>query len=250
MHAKIAIVDDRWLTLGSANLNDHSLFNDTEMNVVCCDEDLVRATRLRLWAEHLEMAAEDVAGDPASVFDELWRPLAQDELGRRRRGEPPQRRLHRAAGSLAPHEGAARPGGRAARGRLTRRPGSARVQREERGSGLGPQPFGGRACLRRSRTRTPMTSPLRKLLLATAALLALAPAATAAASRGQQTFFESPALLLNPVTRPATLSKLQRLGVKSLRVELSWHAVAPAANSTHRPAFDATNPAAYNWSLV
>ena len=34
VHAKIAIVDDRWLTLGSANLNEHSLFNDTEMNIV------------------------------------------------------------------------------------------------------------------------------------------------------------------------------------------------------------------------
>ena len=35
VHAKIGIVDDRWLTVGSANLNEHSLFNDTEMNVVC-----------------------------------------------------------------------------------------------------------------------------------------------------------------------------------------------------------------------
>src|SRR6185437_11607338 len=30
VHAKIAIVDDSWLTIGSANLNEHSLFNDTE----------------------------------------------------------------------------------------------------------------------------------------------------------------------------------------------------------------------------
>ena len=37
VHAKIAIVDDRWLTLGSANLNEHSFFNDTEMNIVTCD---------------------------------------------------------------------------------------------------------------------------------------------------------------------------------------------------------------------
>ena len=54
VHAKIGIVDDRWLTLGSANLNEHSLFNDTEMNVVTCDRAVVRETRLRLWAEHLE----------------------------------------------------------------------------------------------------------------------------------------------------------------------------------------------------
>src|SRR5207244_637495 len=34
VHAKIGIVDDEWLTLGSANLNEHSLFNDTEVNLV------------------------------------------------------------------------------------------------------------------------------------------------------------------------------------------------------------------------
>ena len=37
VHAKIGIVDDAWLTVGSANLNEHSLFNDTEMNVVTHD---------------------------------------------------------------------------------------------------------------------------------------------------------------------------------------------------------------------
>ena len=38
VHSKIGIVDDRWLTLGSANLNAHSLFHDTEVNVVTLDE--------------------------------------------------------------------------------------------------------------------------------------------------------------------------------------------------------------------
>ena len=37
VHAKIGIIDDRWLTIGSANLNEHSLLNDTEMNVLTCD---------------------------------------------------------------------------------------------------------------------------------------------------------------------------------------------------------------------
>jgi phosphatidylserine/phosphatidylglycerophosphate/cardiolipin synthase-like enzyme len=54
VHAKIGIVDDRWLALGSANLNEHSLFNDTETCVITCDAELVRATRLALWREHLE----------------------------------------------------------------------------------------------------------------------------------------------------------------------------------------------------
>ena len=87
-----------------------------------------------------------------------------------------------------------------------------------------------------------------QLVLVTAALAASASASTADASHGQQTFFESPGLLLNPVTRPRALATLERLGVSSLRVELSWHAVAPAANSTRRPAFDETDPASYNWS--
>ena len=41
VHAKIGIVDDSWLTVGSANLNEHSLFNDTEVNVVVRDESFV-----------------------------------------------------------------------------------------------------------------------------------------------------------------------------------------------------------------
>ena len=59
VHAKVGIVDDRWLTVGSANLNAHSLLNDTEMNVVTDDAALARATRVRLWAEHLELEPGD-----------------------------------------------------------------------------------------------------------------------------------------------------------------------------------------------
>ena len=89
----------------------------------------------------------------------------------------------------------------------------------------------------------------RRLVLAVfaSALLACHLSSTALASRGEATYFEAPALLLNPATRPATLATLQRLGVKALRVELSWHAVAPGANSRRKPAFDPTDPAAYHW---
>ncbi len=93
VHAKVGVVDDRWLTLGSANLNEHSFFNDTEVNVVCCDADLARATRLRLWSEHLELPAAAISGPPARVVDELWRPIAADQLARRRDGAPATHRL-------------------------------------------------------------------------------------------------------------------------------------------------------------
>ena len=86
VHAKIGIVDDAWLAIGSANLNEHSLFNDTEVDVVTCDAAMARATRLQLWAEHLERS--DVDRDPSYVIDSMWRPISSEQLERRRRGAP------------------------------------------------------------------------------------------------------------------------------------------------------------------
>jgi phosphatidylserine/phosphatidylglycerophosphate/cardiolipin synthase-like enzyme len=95
VHAKIGIVDDEWLTLGSANLNEHSLFNDTEMNVAAWDPGLARATRLELWAEHLEVETASIPDDTAGAIDELWRPLADEQLARRQAGHPLTHRLLR-----------------------------------------------------------------------------------------------------------------------------------------------------------
>jgi phosphatidylserine/phosphatidylglycerophosphate/cardiolipin synthase-like enzyme len=94
VHAKVGIVDDRWLTIGSANLNAHSLFNDTEMNVVTDDPALARDTRIRLWAEHLQVDPAELADrSPASIVDELWRPVAFEQLRRLRGGHPATHRL-------------------------------------------------------------------------------------------------------------------------------------------------------------
>jgi phosphatidylserine/phosphatidylglycerophosphate/cardiolipin synthase-like enzyme len=94
IHAKVGIVDDRWLTVGSANLNAHSLFNDTEMNVVTDDAELAQATRVRLWAEHLEVDVSALRQrDPCEVVDELWGPISAEQLARLQRGERPTHRL-------------------------------------------------------------------------------------------------------------------------------------------------------------
>ena len=77
VHAKVGIVDDRWLTLGSANLNAHSFFNDTEVNVVTCDP--------RARARHAAAAvgrAPRAAGRrgrrrPDRRRRPLWRPIAR-----------------------------------------------------------------------------------------------------------------------------------------------------------------------------
>lgn len=94
VHAKLAVVDDRWLIVGSANLNAHSFYNDTEMCVVTDDAALARDTRVRLWVEHLELDRAQVAGaSAASLVDEHWRPIANEQLERRRAGARPTHRL-------------------------------------------------------------------------------------------------------------------------------------------------------------
>jgi phosphatidylserine/phosphatidylglycerophosphate/cardiolipin synthase-like enzyme len=95
VHAKVAIVDDRWLTIGSANLNEHSFFNDTEMNVVAHDPDLARRTRMRLWSEHLELAENEIPDDPVRAIDELWKPISEEQLERREAGRPLTHRIAR-----------------------------------------------------------------------------------------------------------------------------------------------------------
>jgi phosphatidylserine/phosphatidylglycerophosphate/cardiolipin synthase-like enzyme len=94
IHAKVGIVDDRWLTIGSANLNAHSLFNDTEMNVVTDSQELARDTRIRLWSEHLNVDPAQIVGqEPHQTVDELWRPIALEQLRRHNDGQPPTHRL-------------------------------------------------------------------------------------------------------------------------------------------------------------
>lgn len=59
VHAKIAIVDDLWLTIGSANLNNRGMRDDTEINILLMQPGIARALRIVLMAEHLGLADED-----------------------------------------------------------------------------------------------------------------------------------------------------------------------------------------------
>ncbi|MGO4342580.1 phospholipase D-like domain-containing protein [Pedococcus sp. 2YAF34] len=95
VHAKIGIVDDRWLTVGSANLNEHSLFNDTEVNVLTLDRELARSTRLRLWAEHTGRPLEDLDGPVAGVVDTVWRPICDEQDEASAAGREPVHRIER-----------------------------------------------------------------------------------------------------------------------------------------------------------
>ncbi len=59
VHAKVAIIDDLWATVGSANLNNRGMRDDTEMNVATLDRELAQSLRLMLWSEHLGLVRDD-----------------------------------------------------------------------------------------------------------------------------------------------------------------------------------------------
>ena len=92
---------------------------------------------------------------------------------------------------------------------------------------------------------------IRRSLLAAALGLALAAAAPsgAAASADQFTVLDPTPQLLNGETaarRSDILDRLQALGVDSVRIQVQWHFLAPAARSDRKPSdFDASDPGDY-----
>jgi phosphatidylserine/phosphatidylglycerophosphate/cardiolipin synthase-like enzyme len=89
VHAKVCIVDDVWMMVGSDNMNRRSWTHDSELSCAVLDETrdereprdpagqgdgarvLARDTRLRLWREHLGRTATtgvDDLLDPATAF--------------------------------------------------------------------------------------------------------------------------------------------------------------------------------------
>ena len=83
VHAKIMIVDDRLLRIGSSNLNNRSMGYDTECDVALEADDeetplscAIRSFRARLLAEHLGTAAEQVS----AIVDERRSLMAAIEV--------------------------------------------------------------------------------------------------------------------------------------------------------------------------
>ncbi len=78
VHAKTAVIDDEWATVGSANLNGRGMATDTEMNASVADGATARALRLRLWSEHLFCTEDELRDiDPLVVLDGHWRQAAE-----------------------------------------------------------------------------------------------------------------------------------------------------------------------------
>jgi phosphatidylserine/phosphatidylglycerophosphate/cardiolipin synthase-like enzyme len=75
VHAKVAVVDDRWATVGSANLNSRGMSHDAELNVAALDAEFARGLRLMLWAEHAGALHHAHAGWPEPATVPVPKPL-------------------------------------------------------------------------------------------------------------------------------------------------------------------------------
>jgi phosphatidylserine/phosphatidylglycerophosphate/cardiolipin synthase-like enzyme len=74
VHAKVCIVDDEWMTIGSDNLNLRSWTHDSELTCAVVDPDgeLPRELRTSLWAEHLGLPDDDPRLVDLDAPVDLW----------------------------------------------------------------------------------------------------------------------------------------------------------------------------------
>jgi phosphatidylserine/phosphatidylglycerophosphate/cardiolipin synthase-like enzyme len=118
VHAKVCVIDDAWLEVGSDNICRRSWTHDSELSCSLLDATLddrdpidpggrgdrarvlPRDTRLRLWREHL--GRDDGDGDDADLVDprsgfEAWRTAAArlDDWHRGGQGPRPPGRVRR-----------------------------------------------------------------------------------------------------------------------------------------------------------
>jgi phosphatidylserine/phosphatidylglycerophosphate/cardiolipin synthase-like enzyme len=74
VHAKVCVVDDEWMTVGSDNLNLRSWTHDSELTCAVVDATgaLPRSLRASLWAEHLGVAADDPSLADLGTAPQVW----------------------------------------------------------------------------------------------------------------------------------------------------------------------------------
>ncbi len=77
LHAKVAVVDMRWATVGSSNLDPLSLLLAREANIVMDDTDFARVLRARL---EIAMASGGQALDSDTYANRPWRQRMLDKI--------------------------------------------------------------------------------------------------------------------------------------------------------------------------
>jgi phosphatidylserine/phosphatidylglycerophosphate/cardiolipin synthase-like enzyme len=95
IHSKLMTVDDKWITIGSANTDRDGLEYSTEFDLGIASADLSQRLRVRLWREHLKTNDIDSSSLPSKQRDlynfeegfKAWEELAEENGKRVRRHE-------------------------------------------------------------------------------------------------------------------------------------------------------------------
>jgi phosphatidylserine/phosphatidylglycerophosphate/cardiolipin synthase-like enzyme len=100
VHAKVTVIDDRWCTIGSDNLNLRSWTYDSEVSCAVLEQSgavdcVARRLRLALSREHLDRGDDEGLDDPAEAFAAFARSAARLQAWHDdgRRGPRPPGRL-------------------------------------------------------------------------------------------------------------------------------------------------------------
>jgi phosphatidylserine/phosphatidylglycerophosphate/cardiolipin synthase-like enzyme len=91
IHSKLMIVDDKWVTIGSANTDKDGLEYSTEFDLGIVSPDLSQRLRVKLWREHLKTSDIDYSSSSSSErynlynFEEGFKALEElaEENGKR-----------------------------------------------------------------------------------------------------------------------------------------------------------------------
>ncbi|SFN15932.1 PLD-like domain-containing protein [Formivibrio citricus] len=87
VHAKLMIVNDAFLTLGSANVNTRSMEVDSELNIALANPVITQALRRRLWSLHT--GGEGAQDDMPKAF-KAWADIIKKNKDRRSTGQAPE----------------------------------------------------------------------------------------------------------------------------------------------------------------
>jgi len=75
VHSKLLIVDDKWITIGSANTDKNGFKDSTEVNIGITSGRLSKELRTRLWREHLglvEKTEDSTNKHQANPLPKVW----------------------------------------------------------------------------------------------------------------------------------------------------------------------------------
>jgi phosphatidylserine/phosphatidylglycerophosphate/cardiolipin synthase-like enzyme len=82
IHSKFILVDDRAMSIGSANANPRSFQMDTEIGVLTDNNNLTRNFRHRLWSHNLGLPQKEVQTWSINQFFSKWDAIAKTNQSR------------------------------------------------------------------------------------------------------------------------------------------------------------------------